>query len=301
MRFRTSAVFLILAAMAALFTAAARGQERMARPKWERYTVSSQKASVLLPKKPVVIWEVDWCRQVSSSSYWVYAEEAAYEFRIVTKAREKIPKECETKVKFGQTTFEKRLEELGLSAARPDIIAAGKSRKVVSGHTTRWIIDDLKNDRWFELSITHRANIKVDEDRFANSLDLTGKETGLVIGAGSDWIIGDEPGNTGLEIARSEKDVPEPEQVEKLIIIAKSRASYTDMARQAHIQGSVTLRVTFMANGAVGSVQPVSGLPYGLTEQAIFAARKIVFLPMKRNGKTINTALLVQYAFNILE
>ncbi|MCA1625298.1 MAG: energy transducer TonB [Acidobacteria bacterium] len=82
-------------------------------------------------------------------------------------------------------------------------------------------------------------------------------------------------------------------------IIAKPRANYTDAARQNQVQGTVTLRVTFTAGGSIGSISPVSGLPYGLTEQAIAAARGIKFEPAKKNGVPQTVTKQVQYSFTI--
>lgn len=82
-------------------------------------------------------------------------------------------------------------------------------------------------------------------------------------------------------------------------IVSKPRANYTDAARQNQVQGTVTLRVTFTASGAIGSISPVSGLPYGLTEQAIAAARGIKFEPAKKNGVAQTVTKQVQYSFTI--
>ncbi len=84
-----------------------------------------------------------------------------------------------------------------------------------------------------------------------------------------------------------------------LKIISKPRANYTDAARQNQIQGTVTLRVTFLASGYIGSVSSISGLPDGLTEQAMAAAAQIKFEPSTRNGKPITVAKSVQYSFTI--
>ncbi len=93
---------------------------------------------------------------------------------------------------------------------------------------------------------------------------------------------------------------PEPVGVtEKVKILAKPRASYTDAARQNQVTGTVRLRVTFTASGQVGSVAPVSGLPYGLTEQAIAAAKGIKFEPAKRNGVATAQTSIVEYSFTI--
>jgi TonB family protein len=82
-----------------------------------------------------------------------------------------------------------------------------------------------------------------------------------------------------------------------LNITYKPRATYTNEARQAGMQGTVTLRVTFSATGEIGSIVVVSGLSHGLTEQAIAAARSIKFEPAKRNGVAYTVTRNVQYNF----
>jgi TonB family protein len=84
-----------------------------------------------------------------------------------------------------------------------------------------------------------------------------------------------------------------------LKIISKPRANYTDAARQNQIQGTVTLRVTFLESGHIGSVSPISGLPDGLTEQAMAAAAQIRFEPANKNGEPITVTKSVQYSFTI--
>lgn len=82
-------------------------------------------------------------------------------------------------------------------------------------------------------------------------------------------------------------------------ILSKPRATYTDAARQNQVTGVVRLRVTFSASGSIGSIAPVSGLPYGLTEQAIAAARQIRFEPAKKNGVPIASTKIIEYSFTI--
>jgi TonB family protein len=82
-------------------------------------------------------------------------------------------------------------------------------------------------------------------------------------------------------------------------IISKPRAAYTDGARTNNIEGHVTLRVTFLANGTVGTVQVMDSLPYGLTENAIQAAKSIQFRPKMVDGQPVNTVMTFQYGFNI--
>lgn len=82
-------------------------------------------------------------------------------------------------------------------------------------------------------------------------------------------------------------------------ILSKPRPGYTDSARQANIQGTVILRVTFLGSGGIGSISTVKGLPNGLTEQAIAAARRINFDPAKRDGIGQTVTKQIEYTFSI--
>lgn len=82
-------------------------------------------------------------------------------------------------------------------------------------------------------------------------------------------------------------------------ILSKPRAIYTEAARKNERSGTVTLRVSFMANGSIGNIVVVSGLPDGLTEQAIAAAKTIQFEPAKKNGSPVSVTRQVQYTFTM--
>ncbi len=59
------------------------------------------------------------------------------------------------------------------------------------------------------------------------------------------------------------------------------------------------LRVTFLADGRIGEVTPVAGLPLGLTANAIAAAKDIKFSPALKNGVPVSVTKMVQYSFTI--
>ena len=84
-----------------------------------------------------------------------------------------------------------------------------------------------------------------------------------------------------------------------LQVTYKPKPSYTDAARQNQVQGKVTLRVTFLASGSIGGVSTIKGLPYGLTEQAIAAARSMRFTPAMVNGIRRDTTKTVEFTFAI--
>lgn len=118
--------------------------------------------------------------------------------------------------------------------------------------------------------------------------------TGNGIGSGSGNGSGQGSGS-----GDSKSIVPSSTEVSSLSILSKPRPNYTDAARQNGTEGIVRLRVTFLASGKIGSISPVFGLPYGLTEQAIAAARKLEFEPAQKSGVAVSVTRLVEYNFTL--
>ena len=84
-----------------------------------------------------------------------------------------------------------------------------------------------------------------------------------------------------------------------LRIIDKPDAGYTEEARRNNVKGRVLLRVLFGENGQVTRISVVNGLPFGLTERAIAAARLIKFEPAELDGKKVAYPLMVVYVFRL--
>jgi TonB family protein len=82
-------------------------------------------------------------------------------------------------------------------------------------------------------------------------------------------------------------------------IISKPQSRYTEAARQNNVQGTITLSIKFLKNGKIGKVKIVNGLPDGLNENTIEAAKLIKFLPATKNGKPITVTKLIQYSFTL--
>jgi len=129
----------------------------------------------------------------------------------------------------------------------------------------------------------------------------SGRGTGAGSGSGSGYGAGLGNGN-GNGSGNGEDGAPPPVRsvvTQKLSITSKPRPGYTDSARQANIQGTVILRVTFLGSGQIGSISPVKGLPNGLTEQAIAAARRISFTPQMAGGVPQSVTKQIEYTFSI--
>jgi len=98
------------------------------------------------------------------------------------------------------------------------------------------------------------------------------------------------------ELAREERARP---GTNKVNILSKPQALYTDEARANETAGSVKLKVTLLASGQVGAITVVDRLPDGLTEKALEAARKIKFEPATVNGTPVSKVVTIQYTFTI--
>lgn len=64
-------------------------------------------------------------------------------------------------------------------------------------------------------------------------------------------------------------------------------------------RGRVVLRAVFAANGTVTNIQVLSTVDDELTELAIEAARRIKFVPARKNGKPISMWIQLEYNFNL--
>jgi TonB family protein len=89
------------------------------------------------------------------------------------------------------------------------------------------------------------------------------------------------------------------EVTSKARLISKPEPQYTEDARKNQITGTVVLKVVFTSGGSVTNIRTVSGLPYGLTERAIAAARQIKFVPATKDGHPVSMWMQLEYNFNL--
>ncbi len=84
-----------------------------------------------------------------------------------------------------------------------------------------------------------------------------------------------------------------------LAIQSQPRPGYTELARHENTEGTVKLSVEFRADGSIGDIGVLEGLPNGLTEKAIEAAKKIKFRPAAVDGVAVDSSKLIEYTFAI--
>jgi len=85
----------------------------------------------------------------------------------------------------------------------------------------------------------------------------------------------------------------------KARVLSKPEPTYTESARKNQITGTVVLRAVFSSGGTVTNIHAVSGLPDGLTERAIAAAKQIRFVPATKDGRPVSMWMELQYNFNL--
>jgi hypothetical protein len=87
------------------------------------------------------------------------------------------------------------------------------------------------------------------------------------------------------------------ENFKPLKIFAMPTPIFPDEIREKGTFGVVTLKVRFLAGGVIGKVLVIQGLPDGLTEEAVKAAKGIRFLPARLNGRLVNSVETVEFHF----
>lgn len=84
-----------------------------------------------------------------------------------------------------------------------------------------------------------------------------------------------------------------------LRLISKPQAKYPEEAKKNGVQGTVSLRVTFLKDGSIGEITVVKGINKKMDESAINAAKLIKFEPQRKGGKFVTITKTIEYNFAI--
>ena len=82
-------------------------------------------------------------------------------------------------------------------------------------------------------------------------------------------------------------------------IVFKPTPEYTDEARNARIEGTVSLELEFTASGDVRVLRVVRGLGHGLDEAAQRAALRIRFKPAQSDSGPVDSRATVHITFRL--
>jgi TonB family protein len=273
---------------------------------WERYKISDRNSSILFPKMPILVEDRLDCSEKAISKYAAYADGVVYGLTVTFKSSYSARVFCKDKKRFDDKSFEDRVKEIKAMLKIENETKLTQNNfefiKIKGESFTYWLTNDFKNKRWFEVWTTANDDTNAAQVKeFIESFRLEKNPSGIEIKNGSPVNLGDETADEEIPALADEKDinVPDKKNAENVKIILKPRASYTDAARREQVQGTVSLKVTFSSNGGIAKISIIKGLPYGITEQAVAAARKIVFLPAQKNGIRYSVTKQVEYNFVI--
>jgi hypothetical protein len=190
-----------------------------------------------------------------------------------------------------------------------EILAVEGKKRFYIFHTVSQKIDNPAVERFFasiklnntfpEKSLTRET--KTEAANNANPSQVQNNQNqaisgGISAGSGTGSGDGNGSGRSGGSSTDIAAAIPK-NQTSPLNVLSKPKPAYTDLARIYQISGSVMLRVIFRASGEIGSIAATAKLPFGLTNNAISAAKNIRFAPAMRDGIPFNIAKQVQYTF----
>jgi len=111
--------------------------------------------------------------------------------------------------------------------------------------------------------------------------------------------LGASPSTVNKTVEVADKIYTMAQVTRKAKITDVSYPLYTEDARWNQVSGKVVLEVALMASGEVGEIKVIKGLPYGLTEQCIAAARKMKFEPAIKDGRPVSQYIRSVYSLNL--
>ena len=256
---------------------------------WKRYTVKGEQFSVALPTLPAMDYrKVSLARQgerleISLGSYANGVVYTVFVFENVS------PRQS---LNLFSDLFSRGIKTLDQTTERKLTVdgVEGKAFTLEDGVAQFF----ANRDRLYQfVAFGSRPDAKLMEEFFSSISFQKNKDA---------VDVSDGPG---------EPYVPPPDSVagqpvffsrevnRKVRIAMKPEPSYTEAARQHRVKGIVVLRCVFASNGSVVNVRVASGLPDGLTEQAIAAARKIKFLPAIKDERHVSMWMVLEYNFDI--
>ena len=120
--------------------------------------------------------------------------------------------------------------------------------------------------------------------RFFSSLSLKRKDGSVEVFDGPGTVFDSDIG-----------DVYKGSDVDSKVVLKSKPPPNYDASQGS---GIVVLRCIFSSKGTVTHIFVIKGLPGGLTESAIEAARKIKFTPAMKDGRPVSMWMQLEYNFN---
>jgi TonB family protein len=128
---------------------------------------------------------------------------------------------------------------------------------------------------------------------------LLGSSTMLTLAVAA-RTLGQSPGGTAMG-EKCDGPIYEPQEVSQRPKFGpRTSPDLTPEALAHGVRGRVVLSAVLCRTGRVTDVQVIEGLPFGMTEKVIEAARQIKFEPAESNGHRVSEVTRFEYEFSYI-
>jgi len=254
---------------------------------WQRYKVDGEEFSVLLPVAPAmsttsIQYERNKTRRERTLA--AYADGVVYTIHTVEKK---------------SISLDEWINRTG-SGGRPEGITVDRvPGKGTTGETdntiwhSKWL-ETTRNLYKFSATAAKLGDHSAGISKFFSSISFSKNSEGrnLLDGPGEQPLTHGDGAEPDSVLRNSQVTV-------RWKVVSKPEPSYTEQARQNQVTGTVVLRGIFSSSGAVENITVLRGLPEGLTERSVDAARKIRFIPAIKDGRFVSMWMQLEYNFNL--
>ena len=239
---------------------------------WQRYTAFGEDFSVSLPFTPAM-----------NTNAISYARNKYRRERTLGAYADRVVFLIETFQKKG-ISFDEVEKRNGSCAIAESIRVDGVAGKVCNS--------ELRTGKFFETDANPYQFVAVADKmedhsaalaKFFSSISFRANPESVTVFDGT----GDQP-LSHVNGANADSIFLSRDMTVRARVVSKPEPQFTEAARQNQVTGTVVLRAIFSMSGAVEDVTVVRGLPDGLTEKAIMAARQIRFIPAIKDGRFVS-------------
>lgn len=258
---------------------------------WKRYTIKNEEFSIIFPTVPAMATGSEFLEHGDKErrirEIGAYAEGIVYTVYSFENDASKQSLDSFIKERFGDVKTR-------------DVIVSGVTGRESVGQTGDRVSQYFATER--HLYVFRTVGAPPEDPRvkqFFSSLVLAKNPEGTELSDGP-GVSFQPASQTEHQDAKTEPRTYGGREVnQKVRLGMKPEPMYTEAAKENGVTGTVILKVIFSSNGDVTNISTVSGLPFGLTERAIDAAKKIKFIPAVKDGKFVSMWIQLEYNFNL--
>lgn len=283
---------LILACLLLVTSAQVKTTTKSEQLPWKAYTVADEQFSVALPTMPALHTSKPFVDRIRKNrKQWelgCYADGVVYVIYVQENPK---PRQ----------SLEDFITERGSGPGQ--VSESNVTRDGVMGKERSLPLSKVQlfatEDRFYSFGVLNASPDDPRSVKFFSSISLKNKKGGIA--------LVDGPGEAYEPPVQSQPAVDDASSriftgrdvTQKARLAMKPEPFYTESARIGQVTGTVVLKCVFSSNGMVTNIRTVAGLPEGLTERAIDAARKIKFIPAMKDGKYVSMWMQLEYNFNL--